>query len=92
MQVFDALDQSIVAHPEQIGSISGVGEKGGVGERGEGEFPHSKTPSLFRRGAAVSADGVVVKKNQILLNYHPASQSLGTPPKQGGEFSCPDQS
>ena len=25
-------------------------------------------------------------KNQILLNYHPASQSLGTSPKQGGEF------
>jgi hypothetical protein len=25
-------------------------------------------------------------KNQIFLNYHPASQSLGTPPKQGGEL------
>ena len=27
---------------------------------------------------AASADGVVVQKNLILLNYHPASQSLGT--------------
>jgi len=36
--------------------------------------------------AAASADGVVVQRNLILLNYHPASQSLGTPPKQGGEF------
>ena len=29
---------------------------------------------------------MVVQQNLILLNYHPASQSLGTPPKQGGEF------
>jgi len=27
-----------------------------------------------------------LNKNLILLNYHPASQSLGTPPKQGGEL------
>ena len=36
------------------------------------------------------------KRDLIFLNYHPASQSLGTPPKQGGELarlvSPPDHS
>jgi hypothetical protein len=36
---------------------------------------------------AASADGVVVQEeSDSLFNYHPASQSLGTPPKQGGEL------
>src|SRR5687767_4447126 len=30
-----------------------------------------KLPSLFRRGAEALRGGVVVKKNQILLDYHP---------------------
>jgi len=47
------------------------------------------SPPCLGGVAAASADGVVVKKNQISLNYHPASQSLGTPPKQGGEFCEP---
>jgi len=36
--------------------------------------------------AAASADGVVDQKNQILFTHHPASQSLGTPPSEGGEL------
>jgi hypothetical protein len=44
------------------------------------------SPPCLGGVAAASADGVVVKIDQIFLNYHPASQSLGTPPKQGGEF------
>ena len=50
------------------------------------EFAENSPPCLGGVDAA-SADGVVVKKNQILSDYHPASQSLGTPPKQGGEFA-----
>jgi hypothetical protein len=34
-----------------------------------------KLPSLFRRGAEALRGGVVVKQNQILLNYHPVSRS-----------------
>ena len=43
------------------------------------------SPPVLGGVAAAPADGVVAKKNQISPNYHPASQSLGTPPKQGGE-------
>ncbi len=39
--------------------------------------------------AAASVEGVVVNKNQIFQNYHPALAKPRTPPKQGGEFLIP---